>query len=201
MTSLLRSLKKRLHQEDGAIAVYLVGTLTVVLTIGFTLFVVLGDAVADRRSANTGADASALAAADSCLDHLEDEMDAARMETTAIGFWSHFGQPVRSMCADSGSVAYYYAGQNDTTLVSERFESNSLKFYTRVRSNDSVADTDAYEYSEAVSEIELESGACTLGGLFGAMVNGHCMVIPDATVSEELPPYVPTMRAHTRLTS
>lgn len=204
MTHVTSRVLRRLHQEDGAAATYLAGALTVVLVIAFALMLPLGDAAADRRTANTGADAAALAAADSCIDHIEDAVDAASLETAAAGFWSHFSSPISVMCADSSAVARHYASLNGTTLTGASSNTRLLTFSTSVSENSGVARTTAYETSDAEAEIVMDSGVCTEMGFVGVTVAGICVTAEEglaaAAETGDVPPPMPVVSIRSRLT-
>ncbi len=171
-------LRARLRGDDcGAINIFLVGVLTALLTIGMIIIIPLGDAIADRRNANTASDAAALAAAGYCADRIEDAYaDAVRAED-AESFWSYFGRPVFSYCSGASSQARQYARSNDAKLTAYS-QLSRLRFQVSVRMEDEIADTGLQSKSTATAQMTLERGVCVSGGLLGVSVDGACYTSP-----------------------
>ncbi|MBE6482325.1 MAG: hypothetical protein E7Z94_08155 [Actinomyces ruminicola] len=184
-------LRSRLRRDDcGAINIFLVGVLTVLLTIGMIVIIPLGDAIADRRNANTASDAAALAAAGYCADRIEDAYEDALESTDAETFWGYFGKPIFSYCSGASTQATRYASSNDATLTSYS-QLSGLRFQVSVRMDDEIAETRLQSTSTATAKMTLEQGVCVSRGLLGVSVNGSCYTAPglgfgqDTTTEKE----------------
>ncbi|SDN10261.1 hypothetical protein SAMN04487766_11366 [Actinomyces ruminicola] len=174
----LRHLGSRLRDgERGAINIFLIGVLTALLTIGMIIIIPLGDAIADRRNANTASDAAALAAAGYCADRIEAAYEDALEATDAETFWGYFGKPVFSYCSGASTQASKYASSNDATLTSYS-QLSGLRFQVSVRMDDEIAETGLQSTSTATAKMTFEQGACVSRGLLGVSVNGSCYTAP-----------------------
>ncbi|CED90378.1 pilus assembly protein TadG-related protein [Actinomyces succiniciruminis] len=165
------------RNECGAINVFLVGALAVMLAVGMIIIIPLGDAIADRRNANTASDAAALAAAGYCADRIEATYEDALLATDAETFWSYFGKPVFSYCSGASTQASQYASSNDATLTSYN-QLSGLRFQASVRMDDEIAETGLQSTSTATAEMNFEQGVCVSGGLLGVSFDGACYTRP-----------------------
>lgn len=177
------------QDERGAINIFLIGVLTVLLTVGMIIIIPLGDAIADRRNANTASDAAALAAAGYCADRIEATYEDALVATDADMFWSYFGKPVFSYCSGASTQASQYASSNDATLTAYN-QLSGLRFQASVRMGDEIAETGLRSTSTATAQMTLEQGVCVSGGLLGVSVDGACYTRPG--VGFGLDPSTPT---------
>lgn len=170
-------LRERRRDERGAINVVLVGALVVIVTIAYAVMVPLGHAFAERRSATTAADAAALAGADYCADRLEEVYAAAMRSTDDKEFWSHFGKPVSFYCGDAAAEAQHMASANSASLTSFRMTSG-LRFRASVTRHEEVAEVGGHLSSRATAKMDMRTGACVSGGLFGIRISGTCRTSP-----------------------
>ncbi|SDN29714.1 hypothetical protein SAMN05216355_101625 [Actinomyces ruminicola] len=181
----LRRLDSRLRDgERGAVNIFLVSVLVALLTVGMIIIIPLGDAIADRRNANTASDAAALAAAGYCADRLEDVYEDALEATDAETFWSYFGKPVFSYCSGASTQATRYASSNDATLTSYS-QLSGLRFQVSVRMDDEIAETGLQSTSTATAKMTFEQGVCVSRGLLGVSVNGSCYTAPGVGFGQD----------------
>lgn len=164
--------------EDGAMNALLCGMIVLLLAVGMVVIITLGDAVADRRSANSAADAAALAAADYCADRLEDAYRAAVEAPDDESFWAQFGKPVSSYCSGAFEQARAYARSNGATLTDfTRLSGN--RFRASVTNDGQVAGTDLHNGSTATARLTFTSGVCVRNGLLGVEDGlGTCRTSP-----------------------
>ena len=164
--------------EGGAMNALLCGMIVLLLAVGMVVIIILGDAVADRRSANSAADAAALAAADYCADRLEDTYRAAVEAPDDESFWAQFGKPVSSYCSGAFEQARAYARSNGATLTDfTRLSGN--RFRASVTNDGQVAGTDLHNGSTATARLTFTSGVCVRNGLLGVEDGrGTCRTSP-----------------------
>ncbi|MCL3777069.1 MULTISPECIES: hypothetical protein [unclassified Actinomyces] len=177
----LRPLAAALCDERGAAVSGLIAVMAIgLLSVGVVVMLMVGDAVAERRSVNTAADAAALAAADHCADQLEDAYRRAVLAEDPAGFWAELGQPVSTYCSRSGiehAVTSYAAANNAT--VTDIDVLPGLRFRVEARSNDTVYGTDLHNSSMATAQLDLASGACVSDGLLGVKDGRVCRTEPE----------------------
>ena len=203
MRNLLHRLRGRRRDERGAVKVVLVGALVVVMTIAFAVIVPLGHGLAERRSATMAADAAALGAADYCADRLERAYQTAMRSVDGWGFWAQFGKPVSSYCAGSAGQAQRFATSNGSSLTSFNMMTG-LRFRASVRRHEEVAEIGSHATSRATAKMDMRTGACVSGGLFGIRSGGTCQTFPtkfNPETGEPLRPvtYSPIARIDTEL--
>ena len=166
------------RNERGSIAVYSVGIIIFIVVLSLVLMFPLGDAIADRRNANTAADSAALAGAGACADRIESVYRKARSLPDMKSFWAQFGKPVSSYCQGVSREAYEYAKNNNATLVSFK-TTGSLRYRAAVRLDTYIAGTDQRSSSVATAQLTLSKGVCVKNGSLGVKVSGHCMLSSD----------------------
>lgn len=200
-----RSMAVRLRDEQGGTALFLIGAMIGLLAIGFTAVVVLGDAVSDRRQANTSSDSAALAGASYCADQLVRVYETAVSSSNGYMFWAPFGMPVAGYCSGLSLQAASYASKNGSHLTSFRPNYITLTFRATVRETTGVEDTKAHQTSGATATLKPTEGFCVSGGMLGIDAEGWCQTFPtkfNPETGEPLPPvvYSSTASADTRLT-
>ncbi|QPL05019.1 MULTISPECIES: pilus assembly protein TadG-related protein [Actinomyces] len=179
--NLLSRLRDCPRDERGAINVVLIGVLVVILTLGAAIIVPIGHTLAERRSATTAADAAALAGADYCADRLEDAYSAAMRSTDDKEFWAHFGKPVSFYCGNATTEAQHMALANNASLTSFRM-TIGLRFQASITRHEEVTEVGGHLSSRATAKMDMRTGACVSGGLFGIRISGTCRTSPP-TVS------------------
>lgn len=203
---LLAALRRGWAAETGSAGVFVIGAMTVLLAIGFTGALVLGDAVADRRQANTAADASALAAASYCEERLVKAYTQAVAAPDGWEFWGKLGLPVSTYCSGMVSEASAYARANNADLTGFQPDFARLRFTSTVRELSGVEGTSAHHGSSSTATIVPRRGLCVHAGLVGVRTPGGCETHPtlfNPETGEPLrpPAYQHTARALTRLTT
>ena len=191
---------------SGLITVMIIG----LLSIGLVGMLILGDAVAERRSANTAADAAALAAADYCADSLEEAYRRAVRAPDAEGFWAEFGHPVSHYCTAGGvtQAVNRYASPNGATVTGIDILSG-FRFRVEARRNDTVNETELHNSSIATARMDFVSGVCVRNGLVGVKDGSVCRTEPeepepapsgnpsaDPSPTPTAPPQPPMPKAH-----
>lgn len=196
-------LSRRLRaDEEGAISVFMVGVIVVLVTIGFAAMLILGSAIADRRTANTSADAAALAAASYCGDKLVEEYEDALRETDDVLFWSHFGKPVSTYCSGLVAEASTYANANNADLTGFRSDFSTLVFTSHTRVKTPVHDTSSHEQSKAYAKLTVKRGVCVRNSKLGVRDGAQCLTKPKVGSDNKRPTSLsPTATYKTRLTA
>lgn len=165
------------NNERGAISLFFVCVILVLLVIGLVIIFPVGDSIADRRNANTAADSAALAGAGYCADKLETTYERARNAPDGKLFWSEFGKPIASYCQGMAWEASRYAKKNDASLTSFSVL-NKSRFQASVKLSDKIADTDLKSNSKAIAELVPSKGVCIKNDKLGVQLGSWCQTTP-----------------------
>lgn len=165
------------NNERGAISLFFVCVILVLLVIGLVIIFPVGDSIADRRNANTAADSAALAGAGYCADKLETTYERARNAPDGKLFWSEFGKPIASYCQGMAWEASRYAKKNDASLTSFSVL-NKSRFQASVKLSDKIADTDLKSNSKAIAEVVPSKGVCIKNDKLGVQLGSWCQTTP-----------------------
>ncbi|MFD1506532.1 hypothetical protein FE374_15910 [Georgenia yuyongxinii] len=177
----------RLAGERGSILPFAVAGAALLTLIGLLFLVPLGQAVTERRTQATAADAAALASVELWADGLEDVHSRLLHATSPADFWALLGRPLDAY-GPSGmrAAAGTYAGRNDAELQSHdvRVRPGAGEVRVEVKSHEPVDPTGHYIYAEATARIELRGGLCLAGGLLGVDLDGGCRTAAEPTEDE-----------------
>ena len=165
------------NNERGAISLFFVCVILVLLVIGLVIIFPVGDSIANRRNANTAADSAALAGAGYCADKLETTYERARNAPDGKLFWSEFGKPIASYCQGMAWEASRYAKKNDASLTSFSVL-NKSRFQASVKLSDKIADTDLKSNSKAIAELVPSKGVCIKNDKLGVQLGSWCQTTP-----------------------
>lgn len=182
--------KCRDYREHGSTSIFFVGVVFSMIVVALVLALFLGDAVADRRDANTASDSAALAGASYCADRIEANYNNALATHDGPSFWTHFGRPVNDYCRGALSEASSYAKKNDATLTDFRPLIGG-RYRATVRMNDSVENSSWKLTSKATAQIVMSKGSCVKAGLLGLRAEGRCLTSPaDRGGKTDRPPLI-----------
>lgn len=164
-------------REHGSTSIVFVGMIFFMIVVTLVLALFLGDAVADRRNANTASDSAALAGAGYCADKIEVNYKSALAAPDGPSFWMHFGRPIYDYCRGASSEALSYARKNNATLTDFK-PLPRTRYRATVRMNDSVEDSSWKLTSKATAQITMRKGTCVKAGLLGLRADGRCLTSP-----------------------
>lgn len=173
-------LRFSLESERGAASLFLIPTVSLLVIASLTVIVMLGSATNNRRSADTAADAAALAAGKVWKDTLHGKFSSALSATEGHDFWGlvgtslAYGLPYDAM----KSAAADYAYRNDAELVSFTVDEYRAAIQVKVRHIDSRATGSKDIYSTAEGSLLFRSGLCNEWGKIGFKINGSCVTSP-----------------------
>src|SRR5690625_1975181 len=184
-------LRFSLGSERGAASLFLIPTVSLLVIASLTVIVMLGSATNNRRSADTAADAAALAAGKVWKDTLHGKFSSALSATEGHDFWGlvgtslAYGLPYNAM----KSAAADYAYRNDAELIDFSVDDRHAKIKVRVRHIDSGVETTSDIYSMAESSLLFRSGLCNSWGTIGFRINGVCVTsAPEEPVEDPVDP-------------
>lgn len=184
MKQLSHHLRHIVAEERGTMLPYAVAGVLVIALIGYMLIGYLGEGYDKNRQVKTAADAAALAAADAWGQQLKIEYTKALTSKSQPEFWGHFGRTLTQTRGLANTKAAEYAKNNDATITSVNYDSQTATVKVTVRGDDQIKDTGEKAEATAEAVVVFESGVCNSDGNLGFSIKGACI---DSPTSAKIP--------------
>lgn len=184
MKQLSHHLRHIVAEERGTMLPYVVAGVLVIALIGYMLIGYLGEGYDKNRQVKTAADAAALAAADAWGRQLKIEYTKALTSKSQPEFWGHFGRTLTQTKGLANTKAAEYAKNNDATITSVNYDSQTATVKVTVRGDDQIKDTGEKAEATAEAVVVFESGVCNSDGNLGFSIKGACI---DSPTSVKIP--------------
>jgi len=176
--------------DRGAAAMFLVPTVAFLVAGALAVIVIMGGATNNRRSADTAADAAALAAGKVWKDTLHGKFTTALASADSSAFWGLAGSSIATGLpySEMQAAAAEYAQRNDAHLVDLQVDQQHASVRVNVQHNDPGAADGKEIRSMAESALLFRSGLCNSWGVLGYKINGVCVTTAPPEPDEEPDP-------------